>query len=166
MTGSCTSHIWPYQEPGSEGLIKVPTIGHWLASKNSSKPLSPSHVLMTRFMISPFLDALPTTWPQGRQSWGHGMICIFITLKIPDGSALTSVTLWERKSQALTCHQLHLKWKAGLAITRAKMPIIFLFLALSQAKNKNSDRLLCLGITPLTQICKQKINPNTKIKWI
>lgn len=100
MTGSCTSHIWPYQEPGSEGLIKVPTIGHWLASKNSSEPLRPSHILMTRFMISPFLDALPTMWPQERQSWGHGMIGILITLKIPDGSVLTSVTLWERKSSS------------------------------------------------------------------
>lgn len=159
MTGSCPSHIWPYQEPGSEALIKVPTIGRRRASKNSSEPLSPSHVLMTRFMIAPFLDALLTMWPQGRQSWGHGMICIFITLKFPDGSVLTSVTLGERKSQAPTCHQLHLKWKAELAITRTKMPIVFLFLVLS-------DRLLCLRIIPLTKTRKQKINPNTKLKWI
>lgn len=121
-TGLCTSHIWSYQEPGGDSVIKMPTTVHWMSSKNSSKPVIPSHILMTRVMIAPFLDALLTMRPQRRHSWGHVAMCIFITLKIPAGSALTSITLWEKKSQegvlALIYHQLHPKWKAWLALRR------------------------------------------------
>lgn len=145
-------------------MIKMPAIVHWMSSKNSSEPAIPSHVLMT----VPFLDALLTMWPPRRHSWGHVVMCIFVTLKIPAVSALTSMTLWERKSQggvlALIYNQLHPKWKAELAISRKRH--CFSLLALSQAKNKNSDRLLCFRRISLAKACKQNVNPDIKSKAI
>lgn len=94
-------------------------------------------------------------------------MCIFITWKIPDRSALTSVTPWERKPKGwfdlLTCHQLHPKWKAWPQLEQNTS--CFLLLVLSQAKNKSSDGVLGLRIISLTTTRKHKTSPNIKMKW-
>lgn len=98
LTHTILSGTWQWQFEKNVPCLSPQCV---LKTAASCVLLTHSNDLFYDVPIYRWADALLTVWPQRKQTRGHVTMCIFITWKIPDRSALASITPWERKTQGL-----------------------------------------------------------------